>query len=154
MSVADSKMENTESPVPAPVENDSAVKVEEAQPPAIDTPTTSTPAPAAQTPTQTPGPGPAPASVGSLATVNGVTKEGYNVMDSVVHRMSDYRTPEYVFWSLAHCCAWAFANWFFSGHDVSALFQRMLNRRLIPDYFDVIKEPTAFSSIRVWKIPD
>ncbi|PQE28092.1 RSC complex subunit protein [Rutstroemia sp. NJR-2017a WRK4] len=130
MSVADSKMENTESPVPAPVENDSAVKVEESQP-AIDTPTASTPAPApaAQTPTtQTPGPEAAPASVGSLATVNGVTKDGYTVMDNVVRHMSDYRTPD--------------------GHDVSALFQRMLNRRLIPDYFDVIKEPTAFSSIR------
>jgi chromatin structure-remodeling complex subunit RSC1/2 len=109
MSVADSKMENTESPVPTPVENDSAVKVEESQP-AIDTPTTSTPAPApaAQTPTtQTPGPGPAPASVGSLATVNGITRDGYNVMDNVVHRMSDYRTPEYVSCQLAHCLAWA-----------------------------------------------
>jgi chromatin structure-remodeling complex subunit RSC1/2 len=98
MSVADSKMENTESPVPAPVENDSAVKVEESQP-AIDTSTASTPAPApaAQTPTtQTPGPDPAPASMGSLATVNGVTRDGYTIMDNVVRHMSDYRTPEYV----------------------------------------------------------
>jgi chromatin structure-remodeling complex subunit RSC1/2 len=107
MSVADSKMENTESPVPAPVENDSAVKVEESQP-AIDTPTASTPAPApaAQTPNaQTPGPEPAPASVGSLATVNGVTKDGYTVMDNVVRHMSDYRTPEYVSWRWRICFA-------------------------------------------------
>jgi hypothetical protein len=39
-----------------------------------------------------------------------------------------------------------------SGHEVAGLFQRMLNRRLIPDYFDVIKEPTAFSTVRVSKI--
>ena len=32
---------------------------------------------------------------------------------------------------------------------MAALFQRMVNKRLIPDYFDVIKEPIAFSTIRV-----
>jgi chromatin structure-remodeling complex subunit RSC1/2 len=29
------------------------------------------------------------------------------------------------------------------------MIQRMVNKRLLPDYFDVIKEPVAFSTIRV-----
>lgn len=36
-----------------------------------------------------------------------------------------------------------------SGYEVSQHFQRKVNRRLLPDYFDVIKEPMAFSTIRV-----
>ncbi|KAH8819579.1 hypothetical protein F5884DRAFT_658857 [Xylogone sp. PMI_703] len=57
-----------------------------------------------------------------------LTKETLDVMSSIVHRLTDYRDA--------------------SGHDVSALFQRMINKRLLPDYFDVIKEPIAFSTIR------
>lgn len=34
------------------------------------------------------------------------------------------------------------------GVEVCSGFQRIPNKRLIPDYFDVIKEPTAFSTIR------
>lgn len=36
-----------------------------------------------------------------------------------------------------------------SGYEVAQHFQRKVNKRLLPDYFDVIKEPMAFSSIRV-----
>ncbi|RFU30978.1 hypothetical protein B7463_g5354, partial [Scytalidium lignicola] len=57
-----------------------------------------------------------------------LTKETLDVMSGIVHRLSDYRDE--------------------SGHDVSTLFQRMINKRLLPDYFDVIKEPIAFSTIR------
>jgi hypothetical protein len=35
------------------------------------------------------------------------------------------------------------------GYYIASHFQRIPNRRLIPDYHDVIKEPTAFSTIRV-----
>ena len=45
------------------------------------------------------------------------------------------------------------ANGVTSGHEVAGLFQRMLNKRLIPDYFEVIKEPTAFSTVRVCAAP-
>lgn len=36
-----------------------------------------------------------------------------------------------------------------SANDASELFQRMINKRVLPDYFEVIKEPVALSSIRV-----
>ena len=36
-----------------------------------------------------------------------------------------------------------------SGYEVAQHFQRKINKRLLPDYFDVIKEPMAFSTIRV-----
>jgi chromatin structure-remodeling complex subunit RSC1/2 len=35
-----------------------------------------------------------------------------------------------------------------SGHDPSALFQRKVNKRQVPDYYDIIKEPMALSTIR------
>ncbi|KJR80092.1 chromatin structure-remodeling complex subunit RSC1/2 [Sporothrix schenckii 1099-18] len=34
------------------------------------------------------------------------------------------------------------------GIEVASGFQRIPNKRVIPDYFDIIKEPTAFSTIR------
>jgi hypothetical protein len=39
-----------------------------------------------------------------------------------------------------------------SGHEIASMFQRMVNKRLLPDYFDVIKEPVAFSTIRVCRL--
>lgn len=36
-----------------------------------------------------------------------------------------------------------------SGEELAAGFQRIPNRRLLPDYFDIIAEPIAFSTIRV-----
>jgi hypothetical protein len=36
-----------------------------------------------------------------------------------------------------------------SGEELAAGFQRIPNRRVLPDYFEVISEPTAFSTIRV-----
>ena len=35
-----------------------------------------------------------------------------------------------------------------SGHDPSKLFQRKVNKRVLPDYYDVIKEPVALSTLR------
>ncbi|CAK7266346.1 hypothetical protein SEPCBS119000_001973 [Sporothrix epigloea] len=34
------------------------------------------------------------------------------------------------------------------GTEIASGFQRIPNRRVLPDYFDIIKEPTAFSTIR------
>lgn len=94
-----------ESPVPAPIQDESTVKKEE---PAISNDVQMTDAPEAETETETETAAEteteaetkptetAPAPVGSLATVDGVTKDGYAVMDEVVHKLSDYRTEEYV----------------------------------------------------------
>lgn len=37
----------------------------------------------------------------------------------------------------------------YSGEEVAAGFQRIPNRRTLPDYFEVISEPVAFSTVRV-----
>lgn len=34
-------------------------------------------------------------------------------------------------------------------HEIASGFQRLVNKRSLPDYFEVIKEPMAFSTIRV-----
>ncbi|KAM0154753.1 hypothetical protein ACHAPC_008089 [Botrytis cinerea] len=137
-----------ESPVPAPIQDESSVKAEE---PKTSNDVEMTDAPAAEAeaePEPKPQPQPeaeaeveavaakpdtkitgnAPESAGSLATADGVTKDGYIVMNEVVHKLSEYRTED--------------------GYDISQLFQRMLNKRFLPDYFEVIKEPTAFSTVR------
>lgn len=36
-----------------------------------------------------------------------------------------------------------------SGEEVAAGFQRIPNKRVLPDYFTVIQNPVAFSTIRV-----
>ncbi|KAI1501542.1 hypothetical protein F5X99DRAFT_382256 [Biscogniauxia marginata] len=38
------------------------------------------------------------------------------------------------------------------GYQIASQFQRIPNRRLLPDYHEVIKEPTAFSTIRTKKL--
>lgn len=35
-----------------------------------------------------------------------------------------------------------------SGHDPSKLFQRSVNKRYVPDYYDIIKEPMALSILK------
>jgi chromatin structure-remodeling complex subunit RSC1/2 len=37
----------------------------------------------------------------------------------------------------------------YSGEQLAAGFQRIPNRRTLPDYFEIISEPIAFSTIRV-----
>lgn len=37
---------------------------------------------------------------------------------------------------------------FSSGHDPSRLFQRSVNKRHVPDYYDIIKEPMALSILK------
>ena len=118
-----------ESPVPAPIQDESSVKAEE---PKTSNDVEMTDAPAAEAeaeaePEPKPQPQPeaeaeveavaakpdtkitgnAPESAGSLATADGVTKDGYIVMNEVVHKLSEYRTEEYV-----HC---SFAHLFFKG---------------------------------------
>lgn len=35
-----------------------------------------------------------------------------------------------------------------SGHDPSKIFQRIVNKRTLPDYYEVIKEPVALSTLK------
>lgn len=103
-----------DSPVPAPIQDESNVKTEE---PKTSNDVEMTDAPVAEpepAPQPQPEPEPeveavaakpeikttgnAPEPVGSLATVDGVTKDGYIVMNEVVHKLTEYRTEEYV-----HC---------------------------------------------------
>lgn len=37
-------------------------------------------------------------------------------------------------------------------HEIASGFQRLVNKRSLPDYFEVIKEPMAFSTIRVSRL--
>lgn len=36
----------------------------------------------------------------------------------------------------------------YSGHDPSRLFHRSVNKRIVPDYYDIIKEPMALSILK------
>ncbi|KAE8450030.1 hypothetical protein EG329_007169 [Mollisiaceae sp. DMI_Dod_QoI] len=60
--------------------------------------------------------------------VEGLSKREYEIMSNVIHRISNFRDND--------------------GHDVSKDFQRLVSRRTLPDYFDVIKEPVALSTLR------
>lgn len=57
-----------------------------------------------------------------------LTKKDYEIMNGILLRITNYRDQD--------------------GHDVSKDFQRLVNKRVLPDYFDIIKEPMAFSTIR------
>lgn len=37
---------------------------------------------------------------------------------------------------------------FYSGHDPSRLFHRSVNKRIVPDYYDIIKDPMALSILK------
>lgn len=39
-----------------------------------------------------------------------------------------------------------------SDHDPSKVFHRKVNKRILPDYYDVIKEPMALSTLKVRQI--
>lgn len=41
------------------------------------------------------------------------------------------------------------ADWLSRDHEIASGFQRLVSKRSLPDYFEVIKEPMAFSTIRV-----
>ncbi|POS83873.1 hypothetical protein EPUL_004566 [Erysiphe pulchra] len=59
---------------------------------------------------------------------SGLTKRQYELIIGILHRITNYRDP--------------------NGHDVSRDFQRLVNKRILPEYFEIIKEPMAFSTIR------
>lgn len=57
-----------------------------------------------------------------------IPKEQWEAMEKVLHTIYEYRTPD--------------------GFDPSKLFHRKVNKRLIPEYYETIKEPVALSTLR------
>jgi chromatin structure-remodeling complex subunit RSC1/2 len=57
-----------------------------------------------------------------------VTDDQYKSMQDLLNYMYDYRNED--------------------GHDPSKLFHRKVNKRMLPDYYEVIKEPMAMSTIK------
>ncbi|KAG0647295.1 chromatin remodeling [Hyphodiscus hymeniophilus] len=61
------------------------------------------------------------------APVTGLTKQVVGVIEGMMHRLMTHKIED---------------------HEVATHFLRKVNKRLLPDYFDVIKEPMAFSTIK------
>lgn len=62
------------------------------------------------------------------AEASTVTTAEWEAMSTVLTTVYEYRTAE--------------------GHDPSKVFHRKVNKRVLPDYYDVIKEPMALSTIK------
>ncbi|CAG8982462.1 hypothetical protein HYALB_00009956 [Hymenoscyphus albidus] len=65
------------------------------------------------------------------STQQGLTKQENEQLDGILRRLSDARDPED------------------PDREIALAFQRMLNKRTYPDYFRIIKDPIAFSTIRM-----
>lgn len=71
---------------------------------------------------------PIPTTESVPATSSTITDEQWEGMQNVLSNIYDFRLPD--------------------GHDPSKLFHRKVNKRMVPDYYDVIKEPMAMSTIK------
>ncbi|KAI0097442.1 hypothetical protein GGR51DRAFT_553087 [Nemania sp. FL0031] len=65
-------------------------------------------------------------------TPNRLDNDMLTVIENVANYLTAYKDPD--------------------GYNIAAHFQRVPNRRLLPDYYEIIKEPTAFSTIRIKKL--
>ncbi|KAH8653335.1 hypothetical protein BX600DRAFT_470603 [Xylariales sp. PMI_506] len=63
---------------------------------------------------------------------NGLSHDMLTIIENTANYLSSYREPD--------------------GYHIAQAFQRIPNRRLIPDYYEVIKEAVAFSTIRTKKL--
>lgn len=61
-------------------------------------------------------------------TAGGLTKKDLETMNGILHRLTNYRDEE--------------------GREISGSFQRVVSKRALPDYYEIIKEPVAFSTLR------
>lgn len=73
-----------------------------------------------------------------------ITEEQWRAMMDLVLAIYEYREEEYVSPELR----WSRGLTQSSGHDPSKLFQRSVNKRNVPDYYEVIKEPMALSILK------
>lgn len=78
-----------------------------------------------------------------------VTEDQWRAMMDVVMAIYEYREEEYVLRFLSQnkglCLLTELCR---SGHDPSRLFQRSVNKRNVPDYYEIIKEPMALSILK------
>jgi chromatin structure-remodeling complex subunit RSC1/2 len=90
------------------------------------------PSPASESPTANPADGNLDMSENDdekdELTESTVTNEEYETMHTVLSNIYGYRTDD--------------------GDDPSKMFHRKVNKRMVPDYYDVIKEPMAMSMIK------
>ncbi|KAJ6153799.1 Bromodomain [Penicillium chermesinum] len=66
--------------------------------------------------------------VTSIENDGAVSEEQWRAMMDVIMAIYDFREPD--------------------GHDPSRLFHRSVNKRVVPDYYDIIKEPMALSILK------
>ncbi|KAL2072320.1 hypothetical protein VTL71DRAFT_11663 [Oculimacula yallundae] len=95
--------------------------------------TSTEPTPIPITTTDAPAPNPAPESGPPPTPIKGdkaggLTKKDYENMSGILHRITNHLDEE--------------------GRDVAGSFQRVVSKRTLPDYYEIIKEPIAFSTLR------
>ncbi|KAH6721376.1 hypothetical protein BKA61DRAFT_467254 [Leptodontidium sp. MPI-SDFR-AT-0119] len=118
-----------EDPAPA-VETkiETEIKAEELAVPK-NNPTLAEPTPNPQeAPASAPDSVPPPTPTKDTATAAGLTKKEFEIMNGILQRLTNYRDEE--------------------GRDISGSFQRVVSKRMLPDYYEIIKEPIAFSTLR------
>ncbi|CZS92661.1 related to member of RSC complex [Rhynchosporium graminicola] len=91
------------------------------------TPTEPLPTSEASAPPSAPASAPTPAPMKESAAA-GLTKKDYEIMTGILHRITNHLDDE--------------------GREVAGSFQRVVSRRALPDYYEIIKEPIAFSTLR------
>ena len=90
-----------------------------------------------------------PAIATPTPAATGLSKELTELMNGIVRRLTEYQDEEYVTRLHPYLPPLRSRLIFTSQREISAAFQRMLNKRVLPDYFEIIKEPVAFSTVRV-----
>ncbi|KAK6582603.1 hypothetical protein PZA11_005011 [Diplocarpon coronariae] len=69
-----------------------------------------------------------PAQADTIGAPAVLSKKDFEIMSGILMRLTNYRDED--------------------GHDPSKDFQRVVSKRILPDYHEIIKEPTAFSTLR------
>ena len=76
-----------------------------------------------------------------------VTDEEWRAMQSILNHIYAYRDSESV---MRHAVRRRRTGLtLYSDHDPSKVFHRKVNKRALPEYYDVIKEPMALSTVKV-----
>jgi chromatin structure-remodeling complex subunit RSC1/2 len=76
----------------------------------------------------------------------GLTKKDYEAMSKIVKYLTEYKNEEYASSFLGVTDQ---AKCYYSGDEIAGAFQRIVDKRNYPDYWEIIKDPIAFSTIRV-----
>ncbi|KAI9680746.1 MAG: hypothetical protein M1817_004186 [Caeruleum heppii] len=77
-----------------------------------------------------------------------ITDEQWQAMQDVLNAIYDHRGPEYDSLYRSTSRPSPIAQRSQIEHDPSKVFHRKVNKRVLPDYYDVIKEPMALSTVK------